>query len=603
MSVAIWACSSSPPSQTPLVASGPAVPCVDAPLEGEVCIAGGQFVMGHDPVAPVAQAPCVDAPSPGNDCGPSPLPYDYAAPAHLVDLSPFFINRLPAKNSDYLACFEAGECAADGVVGGSISVGNDMPPYRFDDPNLADYPVAFLLRRAQAEAFCRFYDKRLPTEAEWERAARGAASFDYPWGNTTPDCSRRYCGTLATAPPIGPFFPVGQNPGDVSPEGVREMVTNVTEVVHDDFRYYPRELGPVVDPQGPDLTNTTDVTPAIRGAILIRPEQYQVHGVSSPPPAWWRDVNMPFGVRCARSDKGGMPDLREIHPDCATASCLAIHQAYPRAIAVDSGNVYWLDRGGNNSYGQVMKAPLAGGSPTMLTAGDVGGAITVDGVAVYFDGDDGVLRRVPISGGTWEQVADHFCGFTVDDSQVYVGGQSLLSIPKAGGAGTTVLDAPAGQQICVAAANGASVYYWLTGPAPSRTATLMQVAKAGGVPTMLATGVMGEVVVDAANIYWLAQLPAPDQPTIFRLPVSGGTPMALVSSKAAFAFAVDGAAVYFTDLDPGTVNKFLLPDGPTTVVASGRHAPHRVAVDATSVYWTDAGRPDFSEGAVLRANK
>jgi formylglycine-generating enzyme required for sulfatase activity len=277
----------------------PTEPCVGAAGADDVCIAGGEFMMGHCAI-PYTPPPC----PPDEVCGPGASPPTDYAPPHIVKLSPFFIDRYPATNAEYKECYDAGMCPGDCKLLQTCS-GTRYTEYRFTDPLQAGYPVATITEEG-AEAYCLWKGKRLPTEAEWERAARGPKGFDYPWGNEVPDCTRYLCDPTDIPASWSKYWtaPVGANPGDISPEGVHEMVTSATQLVHDTYDYYYYQQSPYQDPQGP-APGTFRVA---RGDISLRGllGAFVVYnGVRSPPPAWVRRKDSVGGVRCARSDTGG----------------------------------------------------------------------------------------------------------------------------------------------------------------------------------------------------------------------------------------------------------------------------------------------------------
>jgi len=277
-----------------------AVPCQDAPWSDDVCIPGGEFIMGHN-LIPYTPPQC----PPDEVCGPgNPPPTDYAPP-HVVKVSPYFIDRYPATNAEYKECYDAGMCPGDCKILKSCG-GTMYNECRFTDPLQWAYPVATLTAEG-AEAYCQWKGKRLPTEAEWERAARGPKSFDYPWGNEAPDCTRYLCNPTDMPASWSKYWlaPVGANPGDVSPEGVHEMITSAIQLVHDTYDYHYYQKSPYENPQGP-APGTYRVG---RGDIAYRGRLggYVVYNeVKSPPPAWVRVDQGVGGARCARSGSGEM---------------------------------------------------------------------------------------------------------------------------------------------------------------------------------------------------------------------------------------------------------------------------------------------------------
>ena len=120
-------------------------------------------------------------------------------------------------------------------------------PQYFEVKAFADYPVIHV-SWSQAASFCAWAGGRLPTEAEWERAARGTADARiYPWGDSPPDCTKaNYAGC------VGDTDRVGHRPAGQSPYGAFDMAGNVWEWTSDwyDAAYYSHS--PEQDPTGPD---------------------------------------------------------------------------------------------------------------------------------------------------------------------------------------------------------------------------------------------------------------------------------------------------------------------------------------------------------------
>ena len=248
----------------------------------EVFIPGGTFTMGHTPFA--EHGGCRTFGQPCNDF----------APAHRVTLSPYFINKFEVTFGEYEACAQAGMCEPDPTAGAFRA--------KLTDPAFAKLPMLGAPKDA-AERYCQSKGRRLPTEAEWERAARGTEGFDYPWGNQLPTCDRvpEQCEPKVS---VG-LYPermraVGSTPGDVTREGVFDLYGNAAEVVADfyDKGYYA--VSPENDPKGPERASWTDGDYATRGAgthVAYAEWDDSLRGF----PVWARDEwGTRSGFRCAR---------------------------------------------------------------------------------------------------------------------------------------------------------------------------------------------------------------------------------------------------------------------------------------------------------------
>ena len=146
-------------------------------------------------------------------------------PYHQVTVPRFKIDELDVTASEYKACVDAAGCT-DAHTGGHCTwgvAGEEGNPINCVDWN-------------QAKAYCAWAGKRLPTEAEWEKGARGTDGRKYPWGNDLLDCDHAVmpsCGTGGTVP-------VGSKPLGASPCGALDMVGNVWQWLEDDWHddYY-----------------------------------------------------------------------------------------------------------------------------------------------------------------------------------------------------------------------------------------------------------------------------------------------------------------------------------------------------------------------------
>jgi formylglycine-generating enzyme required for sulfatase activity len=155
---------------------------------------------------------------------------DDEKPLHMVSLDAFEIDKTEVTQNQYAACVAAGMCAA--------------PTCEWDCAK-GDGPAA-CVHWNDAKAYCAWANGRLPSEAEWELAARGTDGRKFPWGNQAPDCDHvnmQGCDGMAAS--------VGSHPKGASPYGVMDMAGNVVEMVADHYGATYYSMSPAKNPPGP----------------------------------------------------------------------------------------------------------------------------------------------------------------------------------------------------------------------------------------------------------------------------------------------------------------------------------------------------------------
>lgn len=178
-------------------------------------VASGEFIMGSD------------------------NGYENEGPAHTVYLDDYWIDKTEVTNAMYYSCMQFGSCpspTADGFY---------APKDHFKDPQKANLPIVFITWY-NAQTYCEWAGRRLPTEAEWEKAARGIDGRIYPWGNQEPSSK-----LLNFDKENFKLMPVGSFPPGASPYGALDMAGNAWEWTADwyDESYYANS--PTINPTGP----------------------------------------------------------------------------------------------------------------------------------------------------------------------------------------------------------------------------------------------------------------------------------------------------------------------------------------------------------------
>ena len=191
--------------------------CTD--VEGMVQVPAGPFWRGcNDPVQSCT-------------CPPAELPYKQ------ITLSEFWVDKTEVTVDAYEACVDDGGCDAASTDPGTCNAGK---------PGKNTHPVNCVTWN-KANDYCLWAGKRLCSEAEWEKAARGTDGATYPWGNEEPTCDL----AQMSGCPEGYTLPVGSLPAGASPYGALDMSGNVWEWVADFYSAGYYATSPAVNPPGP----------------------------------------------------------------------------------------------------------------------------------------------------------------------------------------------------------------------------------------------------------------------------------------------------------------------------------------------------------------
>ena len=263
-------------------------------------------------------------------------------PYHLVYVDPFYMDVLEVTNSDYAVCVAAGVCREP------ESIASKTRADYYTNPTFAAFPVVNVTWQDAAD-YCEFVNKRLPTEAEWERAARGISdNRRYPWGNASP---REYNMNISLIPgdtERGNIYSRG-----LSPYGVADMAGNVSEWVADWYGENWYEMQEKSNPMGPQTGHERSV----RGSSFETniTELHLAERTGMEPDSWSYTV----GFRCAQS-------IRE-----------SIGYDYTEAAAEEPDKVFFYVKAGNENGIFLLEEPGTGYDTALIAVVPNGAVVEI----------------------------------------------------------------------------------------------------------------------------------------------------------------------------------------------------------------------------------
>ena len=257
-----------------------------------VLVSEGEFWMGStkEQLYSVIENCIKDYVSTRKDCENS---YEDEMPRHKLVLDAFYIDKYEVTTTQYGQFMDATDYEGKPkfwVSGGFWGIGETVANKAY--PNK---PVIFV-SRIDADAYCNWAEKRLPTEAEWEKAARGVDSRKFPWGDDSPTGQHANFNTYGFESEMyEALSPVGLYTAGVSPYGAYDMAGNAAEWVSDSYQDDYYKEGSNRDLKGPDIYGIINV---VRGRTWLG----KADGIRATQRRFsdgrYRDY--PFGFRCAK---------------------------------------------------------------------------------------------------------------------------------------------------------------------------------------------------------------------------------------------------------------------------------------------------------------
>ena len=215
-------------------------------------------------------------------------------PVHIVNLDAFYIDKYEVTNVLYKACVSSDVCDPPKPSELFKDYESSSRHSYYSNSVFDNYPV-ILVDWYMAKTYCEWRGAQLPTEAQWEKAARGIDGRNYPWGEDISCNKANYSSTVENRFCVGDTSQVGSYKDGVSPYGVYDMAGNVWEWVGDWYSATYYHEAPSSNPLGPSLGQER----VVRGGTWLSYES----GLSSSDRVWYEPFSLrnDVGFRCARN--------------------------------------------------------------------------------------------------------------------------------------------------------------------------------------------------------------------------------------------------------------------------------------------------------------
>jgi hypothetical protein len=268
---------------------------------------------------------------------------------------------------------------------------------------------------------------------------------------------------------------------------------------------------------------------------------------------------------------------------------LASAQSKPWSIAVAGGYVYWT-----NLWAGIARVSTEGGAPGPLNTYGYPQNLSVVGSFVYYthNASGGSVRRSPVNGNAESGLASPFeypGAITTAGNFVYFGdtnngaGGAVRRVAITGGSASLV-DSGYGEPSAIVV-SGDFVYY------ATRSGVIAKAQPTGDLHGALVEdqgdlSAVSQIAVGLDNVLY----PLPGAGFVMKVSVEGGDPEPVASGfSEPIAVVLDGQTLYVADRAAGQISKLTLGETESRLLASEQSAPHALAVDATSLYWTNEG--------------